>query len=145
MRKVTKVHHGKVILRGRSQNNLRVCRYLTMRENGVGPNGTEAPGGESEWIKGQHSTTLNQVVQRNAGGAQETWKNVTVVVDSGAAEKVLPRSMFPEMSTEETERSDNGEGFKGQDESTSSIMGSRSCPSELLKDLYVRARGRLQT
>ena len=35
------------------------------------------------------------------------------MVDSGAAEKVMPRSMFPEISTEETERSRNGKGFKG--------------------------------
>ena len=36
-----------------------------------------------------------------------------MVVDSGAAESVVPRSMFPEISTEETERSKNGKGFKG--------------------------------
>ena len=29
-----------------------------MRENGVGPNGTESPSLERERIKGQHSTTL---------------------------------------------------------------------------------------
>ena len=40
------------------------------------------------------------------------WKKVTVV-GSGAAENVMPRSMFPEMSTEETERSKSGEGFEG--------------------------------
>ena len=34
-------------------------------------------------------------------------------VDSGAAENVMPRSMFTEKSTEETERSKNGKGFKG--------------------------------
>ena len=31
---------------------------------------------------------LNHLVPRNAGGAQRTWKKVTVVVDSGAAENV---------------------------------------------------------
>ena len=36
-----------------------------------------------------------------------------MVVDSGAAESVMPRSMFPEISTEETERSKNGKGFEG--------------------------------
>ena len=36
-----------------------------------------------------------------------------MVVDSGAAENVMPRSMFPETPTEETERSQNGKGFKG--------------------------------
>ena len=35
------------------------------------------------------------------------------MADSGAAEKVMPRSMFPEISTEEMEKSKNGKGFKG--------------------------------
>ena len=34
-------------------------------------------------------------------------------VDLGTAENVMPRSMFPEVSTEETERSKNGTGSKG--------------------------------
>ena len=34
---------------------------------------------------------------------------------------------------------------KDQEESTLRITGSRSCPSELLMDLYARARGRSQT
>ena len=55
---------------------------------------------------------LNHLVQRNAG-AQQTWKKVTVVVDYGAAENVMPKGMFPEISMEETERSKNGKGFKG--------------------------------
>ena len=58
----------------------------------------------------QASGGLNHLVSRNAGGAQWTWKKVNVVVDSGAAENVMPRSMFPEISTEETERSKNGMG-----------------------------------
>ena len=41
---------------------------------------------------------LNHLVQRNAGGAQWTWKRATVVVDSEAAEDVMPRSLFPETS-----------------------------------------------
>ena len=61
------------------------------------------------------------------------WKNVTVVVDSGAAENVMPKSMFPEIYTEETETSKNGKGSKDQERSTSRTMDSRSCPSELLK------------
>ena len=36
-----------------------------------------------------------------------------MVVDSGAAENVMLRSMFPEMGTMQTQRSKNGEGFKG--------------------------------
>ena len=36
-----------------------------------------------------------------------------MVVDSGATENVMPRSMFPEIGIRETERSKNGKGFKG--------------------------------
>ena len=36
-----------------------------MRENGVGPNGTESPGGESERINGQHSTTLQKTTEKS--------------------------------------------------------------------------------
>ena len=61
----------------------------------------------------QASGGLNHRVSRNAGGAQWTWKEVTVVVDSGAAENVMPRSMFSEIS-KETQRSMNGKGFKGR-------------------------------
>ena len=35
-------------------------------------------------------------------------KKVTLVVDSGAAENVMPRSMFPEIGIRQTERSKNG-------------------------------------
>ena len=63
---------------------------------------------EDEQVSGR----LNHLVPRNAGGDQWTWKTVTVVVDSGAAENVMTRSMFPEIPTEETERSKNGQGFK---------------------------------
>ena len=65
MRKVTKVHHGKVNLRGKSQKNLGVRRHLIMRENGVGPYETEPPCGESERIKGQHFTTLQKTQEKN--------------------------------------------------------------------------------
>ena len=50
---------------------------------------------------------MNHLVPRNAGGAQWTWKKVTVMVDSGAAEDVMPRSMFPEIRIRQTERSKN--------------------------------------
>ena len=36
-----------------------------------------------------------------------------MVVDSGAAKNVMPRSMFPEIGIRQTERSKNGKGFKG--------------------------------
>ena len=60
----------------------------------------------------QASGGLNHLVSRNAGGTQWTWK-VTVVVDSGAAENVMPRSMFPKIGIRQTERSKNGKGSKG--------------------------------
>ena len=62
----------------------------------------------------QASGGLNQLVSRNAGGTQWTWKKVTVVVDSGAAEHVMPRSMFPEIGNRQTERSKNGKGPGGK-------------------------------
>ena len=34
-------------------------------------------------------------VERSVAGTRWTWKKVMVVVDSGAAENVMPRSMFP--------------------------------------------------
>ena len=75
----------------------------------------------------QPSGGLNYLVSRNAGGAQWTWRKVIVVVDSGAAENVMPRRMFPEISTDETMRSKSGKGCKkNQEESTSRFTGSRS-------------------
>ena len=61
----------------------------------------------------QVSRGLNHLVSRSAAGTQWTWKKVTVEVDSGAAENVMPRSMFPEIWIRQTERSKNGKGFKG--------------------------------
>ena len=94
------------------------------RESGAGQGGTESPDGEKRVDPRPASRYLAEdaedeqvsgglLVRRNAGGAQWTWKKITVVVDSGAAENVMPRSMFTEISTEETERSKNGKGFKG--------------------------------
>ena len=61
----------------------------------------------------QASRGLNHLVPRNARGAQWTWKKVTVVVDSGAAENGMTRNMFPEVGVRQSERSKNGKGFKG--------------------------------
>ena len=83
---------------------------------------------------------LNHLVPRNAVGTQWTWKEVTVVVDSGAAENVMPRSVFPVISHEET---GTEKGSKDLEESTSRTVG-KSCPSEPHKDSYARARGRSQ-
>ena len=84
------------------------------------------------------------MVQRSAGGGKWTWKKVTVVVDSGAAENVMPKSMFPAISTEDTETTKNGKGFKRTEGEHIKNMDSRSCPSELLRSLYARARDKLQ-
>ena len=58
----------------------------------------------------QASGGLNHLASRSAGGALWMWTKVTVVVDLGAAENVLPRSVFPDISTEESK---NGKGFEG--------------------------------
>ena len=52
----------------------------------------------------EQARRLNHLVPRNAGGAQWTWKLVTVVVDSGAAENVMTRSRLPEIGIRQTER-----------------------------------------
>ena len=57
--------------------------------------------------------TLNHLVSRSAAGTQWTWKKVNVVVDLGAAENAMPRSMFPEIGIRQTERSKNGKRFQG--------------------------------
>ena len=36
-----------------------------------------------------------------------------MVVDSGPAENVIPRSMFPKIGIKQKERSKNGKGFRG--------------------------------
>ena len=56
---------------------------------------------------------LKDLLSRNAGGTQWTWKKVTVVVDWGAAENVLLRSMSSRDRHQAKERSQNGKGFKG--------------------------------
>ena len=64
--------------------------------------------------EGEHSFGgLNHLLSRHAGGAKWTWKKVTVVVDSRAAENVMLRGIFPEIGLRQTERSKDGKGFKG--------------------------------
>ena len=65
MTKMTKVPPVKVDLRETSQKNLQAWRHLMVRENGVGPDGRELPDGESDWIKGQHSTTLQMTTKES--------------------------------------------------------------------------------
>ena len=78
------------------------------------------------------------MVSRSAAGTQWTWKKVTVVVDSGAAENVMPWSMFPYIGIRQTERSKNGKGSRD-------IKNCGHRTLEALRDSYARARGRLQT
>ncbi len=54
---------------------------------------------------------LSNVNQAMADGS--VWKNVTVVVDSGAGENVMPRAMFPSIPVQSTARSRAGRGFRG--------------------------------
>ena len=53
-------------------------------------------------------------------------RKVTVVVDSRAAENVMPRSMFPEIFTEEKRGARVEKGSKDPEDSTSRITGSKS-------------------
>ena len=80
-----------------------------------------AEGDEDEHVSGG----LNHLVPRNAGGAQWTWKKVTVCSRRGGggardAEEHVHRNIH-----EETELSKNGKGSKDQEKSTSRIMGSK--------------------
>ena len=69
-------------------------------------------------IHDQHFTTLQKMTRVSkrledwVSWSHETLEGLTFVVGSGAAEDVMPRSMFTEIATEETERFENGKGFK---------------------------------
>ena len=106
--------------------------------------------------KGQHSTTLQKTTEKSRRETEpvDPTKRRRSSVDMkelhhrgrlGAAENVMSRSMFPEISTEGTERSNNGKGSEDHEESTSRGGDSRLCQSELLRDVYARARGKLQS
>ena len=86
-------HRGRVSLKEKRHKNLRVARrrrrMVPAQEKPAFHCLAEDDGGE------QASEGLNHLVSRNAGGDQWSWKKVTVVVDSRAAENVMPRSMFP--------------------------------------------------
>ena len=99
-------------------NNSRAWRRMTKKESGAGPRRAESPSGARQPLhylaeddEGEPTSGgLNQLVSRNAEGAQCTWKVVTVV-DSGAAENAMPRSMFSHIGIRQTERSRTPEGF----------------------------------
>ena len=73
----------------------------------------------------QVSRGLHHLVPRNAGGAQWTWEKVTVVADSGAAENVMPRSMFPRWGSEVQE----WQRVQGTREGEHQELRPESCPS----------------
>ena len=82
----------------------------------------------------QASGGLKHLVSRSAGGAQWTWKKVTVMVESGAAKNVMPRSICsPKHPLKERRGPRTEEDSKEQEESTLRITGSKSCTSELLR------------
>ena len=82
----------------------------------------------------QVSGGLNHLVPRNGGGAQWTWKKVTIAVDGSGGERGAEDNISRNIRR-------GNKGFQewtnslGQEESTSRIMGSKSCPSELLRTL----------
>ena len=67
-----------------------------------------------------------------------------MVVDTGAAEKVMPRSMFPEIGIRQTKRSKNGKGFKGLGRENIKNYGQQVMSVRTLRDSCARARGRFQ-
>ena len=121
-----KRHRGRASLKERTLKNSRAWRRLRKKVSVADLRRAESQGGEGEMIHDQHfhylaeddegeqaSGGLNHLVSRNPGGTRWTWKKVTVVVDSGAAENVMPRSMFSVIGIRQTERSKNGKRFKG--------------------------------
>ena len=64
---------------------------------------------------------------------------------SGAAKNVMSKSMFLEVSTVETEIQEREGVQKKLEKTTSRTVVSKTCSSELVKDMYAKARGKLQT
>ena len=101
-------------------------RHLMMWENGIWPRRNRI----SRWRRRvdprpafhyldeddegeQASGGLNHLVSRNAGGALWTWKRVTVVVDSGAADNVMAKEHVSRTTPQKaTEGSILGEGVQ---------------------------------
>ena len=118
-----------------------------MREHGVGPNGTESPGGGTLQKRTEksrrldHCTIWSKEKQEEHSGhgrkppswsTREQWRTS------------YRRACFPKYSQRKRKDRMVGRGSKDQDESISRTLDSRPCSSELLKGLYGRARGRLQ-
>ena len=108
-KKMTKTRRGRVSLKEKRQKNSRVWKHLMTKESGAGPEETGSPDGgkrvdprsafqdlAEDDEREQASGGLNHFVSRNAASALWYWKKITVVVDWGAAENVMPRSMFSE-------------------------------------------------
>ena len=123
-KKMIKRHRGRASLKEGTLKNSRAWRRLTEKESGAGQRRAESPGGEGELTRdqeftiSQRKTKTNRCVSRSAAGTLWTWKKVTMVVDLGAAENVMPRSMFPEIGIRHTEspRMENGSEDKGRGE-----------------------------
>ena len=87
-----------------------------IRNNGVGRNSITRWGKVADQRPTFHYLAEDdEEAERDAGGTQSIWKNVFVVVDSGAAEILMPKSMFPEVSTWEAEDPRMGRGSKDQE------------------------------
>ena len=134
----------------RMLKNSRGWRRLTSKESGAGLRRAKSAHGEGEgeltrdqqFTISQRKTKtnrcrggLNHLVSRSAAGTQWTWEKVTVVADSGAAENVMPRSMFPEIGSGKQRGPQMERDSRDQGERTSKSMGSKSCPSGPLRDL----------
>ena len=159
MKKMIKHYRGRASLKERTLKNSRAWRRPTRKEGewcwpkksrvtrwGRRIDSRPAFHYLAEDDEGQQASEgLNHLVSPNAGGAQWTWKKVTVVVDSGAAENVMPRSMFPEIGIRQTERSKNGKGFKGPGGENIKNHGQQVMSDWTLRDLCARAHGRSRT
>ena len=83
-----------------------------MKENGVGPNGTESPGGENERIKGRRAGVWRTEIVGPTKRSRSTMDMEESHSCGPLGSNVMSKSIFPKISTEETERSNNGKGFK---------------------------------
>ena len=149
---------GRANLKERTLKNSRAWRRPTRKESGAGLrrervtrwgrriDSRPAFHNLAEDDEGQQASEgLNHLVSPNAWRAQWTWKKVTVVVDSGAAENVMPRSMFPEIGIRQTERSKNGKGFKGPGGENIKNYGQQVMSVRTPEGLCARAHGRSRT
>ena len=121
---MVKHHRGRASLKERTLKNSRASKRMTRKESGAGLRRAESPDGKENRLA--TGSSLSRRGRRRRKGVEGTEplgltkrrRNSVDVeghrgVDSGAAEKLMPRSMFPEIGIIQTERSKNGKGFKG--------------------------------